>query len=58
MRYANDGLRFALELAAFSAGVVALWAADAQAFAVILGALVVAHLALTFVLGQRPEPAR
>jgi hypothetical protein len=55
MRYANHGLRFLLELLVFGAGVVALAAADQAKTALVLGALVMVHLGLTFVLGQRPR---
>jgi hypothetical protein len=53
-----DPVRLALEVAVFGSGVAALQAAEAGALAVVFGVLVVAHLALTFALGQRPEPAR
>lgn len=53
-----DPVRLVLELAVFGAGVVALWAGDVEVLAVIFGALVIAHLTLTFVLRQRPERTR
>jgi hypothetical protein len=52
-----DPLRLALELLVFGSGVVALVAADQAALALVLAALVTAHLALTFVFGQRPVQA-
>jgi len=53
-----DPVRLGLEVAVFGSGVVALWAADARALAVVLGALAVAHLSLTFVFRQRPARSR
>jgi Protein of unknown function (DUF2568) len=53
-----DSVRLVLEVAVLGSGVVALWAADAEALAVAFGALVVAHLSLTFVLRQRPARSR
>jgi hypothetical protein len=50
----SDPIRLALEVTVFGWGAAALWAADRPAFAVVLAALAVVHLALTFVLGQRP----
>jgi hypothetical protein len=54
---ASDPARLLLEVAVFGSGAVALAAADATVLAVILAALATAHLALTFLLGQRPAPA-
>ena len=56
-RPTTDPLRLLLEMAVFGGGVVALWAADSHTLAIVFGALVVAHLILTFVLGQRPARA-
>jgi uncharacterized protein DUF2568 len=53
-----DPVRLALEVAVFGSGVIALWAADARVLAAVFGALVVAHLSLTFVLRQRPARSR
>jgi Protein of unknown function (DUF2568) len=50
-----DPVRLLLELAVFGSGVAALFAAGSTGVAVVLAALVVVHLALTFALGQRPE---
>jgi hypothetical protein len=49
-----DPVRLVLEVAVFGAGVVALGVAGQTALAIVLGVLVVVHLALTFALGQRP----
>ena len=57
-RPAVDPARLVLEVTVFGSGVVALWAAGAQALALVFGALAVAHLSLTFVLRQRPTPSR
>jgi hypothetical protein len=54
-----DPLRLLLELLVFGSGVAALCLAGSTMLAVVFGVLVVAHLALTFALGQRPgRPAR
>jgi hypothetical protein len=52
-----DPVRLLVEVAVFGSGVAALWAADRAALALVLAALVVLHLGLTFVLGQRPRAA-
>jgi hypothetical protein len=49
-----DPVRLVLELAVFGSGVEALIAADQTTLAVVLALLVLVHLTLTFVLGQRP----
>jgi hypothetical protein len=49
-----DPLRLLLEVAIFGSGVAALVAADSTGFAIVFAALVLMHLGLTFVLGQRP----
>jgi hypothetical protein len=51
----TDPQRLLLELLVFGSGVLALAAADEVTLAVVFGALVVLHLGLTFVLGQRPR---
>jgi Protein of unknown function (DUF2568) len=51
-----DPIRLVLEVAVFGAGVAALFAAGRTALALVFAALVVVHLGLTFVLGQRPAP--
>jgi hypothetical protein len=51
----TDPLRLLLEVAVFAAGGAALFAADQAELALIFAALVLAHLSLTFVLGQRPR---
>ncbi len=56
-RPTTDPVRLLIEIGVFGAGAAALWEADATGLAIVLAALAVAHLALTFVLGQRPEPA-
>ena len=43
-----------LEVAVFAAGVAALVAADQAVLALVFAGLVLVHLSLTFVLGQRP----
>jgi Protein of unknown function (DUF2568) len=53
-RPAVDPVRLLLEAAVFGSGVAALLLAGSTALAVVLAALVVLHLALTFALGQRP----
>jgi hypothetical protein len=50
-----DPLRLVLEILVFGSGVAALFLAGSTTVAVVSGVLVVAHLALTFALGQRPE---
>jgi hypothetical protein len=50
----SDPLRLLLEIAVFGSGVAALLAADVETLALVLAALAVLHLALTFVLDQRP----
>jgi len=50
-----DPVRLLIEMAVFGAGVAALFAAGATAVAVVFAVLTVAHLLLTFALGQRPE---
>jgi hypothetical protein len=51
-----DPVRIVLELVLFGAGVAALAAAERTTLAIVLAALVVLHLGLTFPLGQRsPE---
>jgi hypothetical protein len=52
---ATDPLRLVLEVAVFAAGVATLLAADQTVLALVFGALVLVHLSLTFVLGQRPR---
>jgi hypothetical protein len=52
---ATDPLRLVLEVAVFAAGVAALVAADQAVLALVFGGLVLVHLSLTFVLGQRPR---
>jgi hypothetical protein len=49
-----DPVRLVLEVLVFGSGVAALFAADEGTLGAVLGGLVVLHLALTFVLGQRP----
>ena len=49
-----DPLRLALELLVFGSGVAALCIAGRTSLAIVFGALVLLHLALTFALGQRP----
>jgi Protein of unknown function (DUF2568) len=49
-----DPIRLFLEVVVFGSGVAALFAAERTALALVFAALVVVHLALTFVLGQRP----
>ncbi len=53
-----DPLRLALEVLVFGSGVAALCVAEQTTLAIVFGALVLVHLALTFALGQRPaKPA-
>src|SRR5512133_1052111 len=49
-----DPVRLVLEVLVFGSGVAALCVAGSTALAGVFGVLVVAHLALTFALGQRP----
>jgi hypothetical protein len=49
-----DPVRLLLELVVFGSGVAALLAPGSTALAMAFAALVVAHLGLTFALGQRP----
>jgi hypothetical protein len=49
-----DPVRLLIEVAVFGAGVAALLAGDAPALGTVFAALAVVHLALTFVLRQRP----
>jgi hypothetical protein len=49
-----DPQRLLLEVAVFGSGVAALFAADVEALALVFAALALLHLALTFVLDQRP----
>ena len=52
-RRVSDPGRLAVELLVFGGAVAALVAADRRTLAIVLGAAVLVHLALTFVLGQR-----
>jgi hypothetical protein len=52
-RRARDPVRLPLELVLFGSGVAALAAAGSRGLAIVFGALVLVHLALTFPLGQR-----
>ena len=53
-----DPLRLEHEVAVFGSGVAALCIAGRTSLAIVFGALVLMHLALTFALGQRPaKPA-
>jgi Protein of unknown function (DUF2568) len=54
----RDPWRLLLELVVFGAAVAALAWADRPAWAAVIAALVVLHLGLTFVLGQRGPGAR
>ena len=49
----KDPVRLLLEIVAFGAAVAALVASERTMLAVVLGALVAAHLVFTFPLGQR-----
>ena len=51
-RPTTDPVRLLIEVAVFGS-VAALFAADAETLAAVFGVLAVAHLALTFALGQR-----
>src|SRR6266540_76197 len=53
----TDPVRLPLEIALFGSGVAALCVAGPTALAIVFGALVLSHLALTFALGQRPARA-
>jgi hypothetical protein len=52
-RATEDPVRLALELLIFGSGVAALAASGRPRPALVFGALVAIHLALTFVLDQR-----
>jgi hypothetical protein len=52
-RRVRDPRRLVAELCLFGAAVAGLAAAGSVALAVVLGAAVAAHIALTFALGQR-----
>jgi len=52
-RRVGDPWRLAVELLVFGSAVAALLDADQPVLAIVLGAAVALHLALTFVLGQR-----
>jgi hypothetical protein len=49
----RDPWRLVVELVVFGSAVAALLDADQPVLAIVLGAAVALHLALTFVLGQR-----
>jgi hypothetical protein len=51
---AVDPRRLALEVLVFGSGVAAICVAEQTTLAIVFGALVLVHLALTFALGQRP----
>jgi anti-sigma-K factor RskA len=55
-RRVGDPWRLVVELLVFGSAVAALADADRTVLAIVLGAAVAAHLALTFVLGQRGRP--
>ena len=48
-----DPVRLLIELAVFGSGVAALLASGQTALGLVFAALVIVHLALTFVFGQR-----
>jgi hypothetical protein len=52
-RRVRDPWRLAVELLVFGSAVAALVDADQAVLAIVLGAAVAIHIALTFVLGQR-----
>jgi anti-sigma-K factor RskA len=52
-RRVGDPWRLVVELLVFGGAVAALLAAGQPTLAIVLGAAVLLHLALTFVLGQR-----
>jgi hypothetical protein len=56
-RPVRDPARIALEVVLFGAGVAALAAAERTTLAIVLAALVVLHLGLTFPLRQRSPEA-
>ena len=57
-RHPRDPWRLVLELLVFGSGVAGLAAAGRTRLALVLGAIVAVHLALTFVLGQRRVQTR
>jgi hypothetical protein len=57
-RHPRDPWRLVLELLVFGSGVAGLAAARGTRLALVLGAIVAVHLALTFVLGQRRVQTR